>query len=173
MGNGWSQSIGFLPYDDTNARGITAGCVLTSGGTVGYSAVASSMWTSGAPVAVASRVRQGNDLSLWVNGVNKATTSVASKTTFRTSNVGITIGASTNVDADDQFSSLSYPTEGNWYGDLWVAFQWNRALFGDEISSISANPWQLFAPTSYPVFFQTSQFARPIADITPGAWVGV
>ena len=155
MGNGWSQSIGFLPYDDTNARGITAGCVLTSGGTAGYSAVASSMWTSGAPVAVASRVRQGNDLSLWVNGVNKATTSVASKTTFRTSNVGITIGASINVDADDQFYSLSYPTEGNWYGDLWVAFQWNRALSDAEIASVSANPWQLFEPDAFYLPIQT------------------
>jgi len=64
-------------------------------------------------------------------------------------------------------TSVAFP------GAIAAFFRWNRALLDAEVASFSANPWQLFAPTSYPVFFSSSQFARPISDITPGAWVGV
>ena len=86
------------------------------------------------------------------NGVFESSinTSLAFPTNLNTFNVGV----------ERYNGSLA----GYFVGSIPIAAVFNRALTAAEIASISANPWQLFAPLSRPVF-------APSAAVV-GGWKG-
>lgn len=56
-------------------------------------------------------------------------------------------------------------------GRFFVGAVWNRALTPAEIASLSANPWQLFAPQSQVINAAAAvSIYRPISDISTGGW---
>lgn len=85
----------------------------------------------GRPVVVAV-VNSGIQQELWVNGASAGAT-----TSLRAVGTGmswLSFGASSGFDVDAAT------------GSLLLRAVWDRALSGDEIASVSADPWQLFAP---------------------------
>ena len=75
-----------------------------------------------------------NELSVWLNGKQDATGSASgTPRTIQTSGAQLSIGS--NVSNTQPFG-----------GQIYLCAHWPFALSDAEIASISANPWQLFAP---------------------------
>lgn len=136
-GAGWSFNIS-RNIDGT----ILAGIVLTSGGTVGYSAISNTVIPINTPVlAIATWSKASGKLELFVNGKKEAETATGGKTVMRSSTLGIRLGGAVNTIA-------SY--SGGSYGKVGLSCAWSRGLTEKEALSLSANPWQIFKPIKYP-----------------------
>lgn len=116
-------------------------------------------------------VSNGTAIALYVDGVLAASTAMTGTPTTLTSNVLI-LGAGYGSAASFPSTSTSY----NYTGLLYSASAISRAISSSEVASLSANPWQLFAPqqpSNVWVSLATGTVvtvARPSADTSVGTW---
>jgi len=63
-------------------------------------------------------------------------------------------------------------TARTWDGMIGIQLYFDGALSAADHAAIHANPWQVFAPETVPLFWSgvTAQFARPTSDASAGTW---
>lgn len=124
------------------------------GGTA-FSLVGTSALTGGRPKVIVATY-DGATTRLWVNGNLEASASRTGSITFD----------SVNRTVLNRGNSVSRST-----GVANLGAVWNRALTPAEIVSLSANPWQLFAPQSQVInIAATVSVYRPGSDVTVNGW---
>lgn len=97
---------------------------------------------------------------LWLNGVKSNTvTNSSAQLTYFASSV--------------KFGSNTAPVNAVTF---LLVVTWNRILSDVEVTSLSANPWQIFAPISQPIFVDTVaeviSITRPSSDVSTSGWTG-
>ena len=80
------------------------------------------------------------------------------------------------------FSNFVYSYVGAQYladervGNIALFVQFDRLFSDAELTSLTANPWQIFAPVSRPIYIPVTsttdpRYARPNSDTSVGAWL--
>lgn len=103
-------------------------------------------------VAAAVARGQGQTVEIYRDGLLAATASQTVALTNQTT--PMEIGGRTANNSARYFS-----------GDMAFVATWNRALSGEELSSITANPWQLFRPVQRRIYFDVSSIAPSLDHI--------
>lgn len=131
----------------------------TPGSDIGTGETTAVAFEAGIPHVAIMRYEPGF-LSIFVDGKLDATQSATASGTSASS-LQVAVGAVVRAGSASLFSSSS----------LVLGVYWNRALSNAEIASVSANPWQLFAPQSQVISLAAvTSIYRPSSDISTGGW---
>ncbi|CAB4138902.1 hypothetical protein UFOVP336_2 [uncultured Caudovirales phage] len=131
----------------------------TPGADIGTGETTAVAFEAGIPHVAIMRYEPGF-LSIFVDGKLDATQSATASGTSASS-LQVAVGAVVRAGSASLFSSSS----------LVLGVYWNRALSDAEIASVSANPWQLFAPQSQVINTAAAvSVYRPGSDVTVNGW---
>ena len=105
--------------------------------------------------------RLGNSVNYWIDGIAQSVTHIAANwVDVASTTTPLLLGARSYAANNDYFN-----------GDISIARFWNRALRSDEVSALSANPWQLFQPRR--IYIPTATAAASAPTITALSAIGI